>query len=359
MQAVAEQLRQHLKKYPEVFDIQDSHSDGKEEYQITLAKQAQNLGLTQRDIAVQLRQAIFGYEAQRIQRNRDEVKVTLRYPAEYRASLEDLKSLPITNRQGQTIQLAEVADIKPGVSPTAFYRINRERTLTISADLNKKTADIEAIKRETAELLDSLLQQYPDINYELEGEAKEQAEAVGSLVFGGLAVLLAIYTLLAIPFKSYWQPFIVMSVIPLGFVGAALGHMIMGANLSLLSFMGLLALTGVVVNDSLVLVDYINKQRLRGHDMMDAVLTAGAARFRPVMLTSLTTFAGLIPILLEKSTQAQFLQPMAISLGFGILFATLITLIIIPVNYIVFHNIGKGAKQTARMMFMKPVKRLE
>ena len=210
----------------------------------------------------------------------------------------------------------------------------------------KKTADLEAIKRELKTKLDAVLVNYPNIEYEMEGEAKEQKESFGSLGVGMIFVLLAIYTLLAIPFKSYWQPLIVMSIIPLGIVGAIFGHIIMFKSLSIMSIMGMLALIGVVVNDSLVMVDYINKQRKRGNELMEAVLNAGSARFRPIMLTSLTTFAGLTPLLLEKSTQAQFLIPMAISLGFGILFATLITLVIIPVNYVLFEQIGNKVKNT-------------
>ena len=351
------QTRKHLQGYADVFDIQDNLIDGKEEFQVSLKNDARSLGLSQQDIAVQMRNAVFGYEAQQFQRNRDEVSVYVRYPKSHRSNIEDLLTLPIQldlNSQ-QTVELQAVANIRPDITPTALFRTDQQRTASISSDADKQVADIEAIKRGLSDFLDNLLADKPNISYELGGEAKEQREALQSLVVGGFLVLIAIYALLAIPFKSYWQPFIVMSVIPLGFVGAALGHMIMGANLSLLSFMGLLALTGVVVNDSLVLVDYINKQKKAGYELMEAVLNAGAARFRPVMLTSLTTFAGLTPILLEKSTQAQFLQPMAISLGFGILFATLITLIIVPINYIVFHEIGKGIKRLSAVLFLKAV----
>jgi len=358
LKAITSKTREHLQNYADVFDIQDNLSDGKEEFQVSLKKEARTLGLSQQDIAIQMRHAVFGYEAQQFQRNRDEVSVYLRYPKSHRSSIEDLQTLPIQlNRleDQQTVELQSVANIQSGITPTALYRIDQQRTASISSDVDKQIADIEAIKRGLKEFLSSVLADKPDITFELAGEAKEQREALESLAVGGFLVLIAIYALLAIPFKSYWQPFIVMSVIPLGFVGAALGHMLMGANLSLLSFMGLLALTGVVVNDSLVLVDYINKQKKAGHELMEAVLNAGAARFRPVMLTSLTTFAGLTPILLEKSTQAQFLQPMAISLGFGILFATIITLIIVPVNYIVFHEVGNAIKWMSARLFLKPV----
>jgi multidrug efflux pump subunit AcrB len=199
--------------------------------------------------------------------------------------------------------------------------------------------------------LDELMQQYPGVNYEMEGESKEQAESFNSLGWSLLFVFFIIYVLLAIPFKSYLQPIIVMSIIPFGMIGAILGHWIMGMELTIMSLLGMLALIGVIVNDSLVLVDYINKKVGEGMDVMQAVLTSGAARFRPVILTSLTTFIGLIPLLFEQSTQAQFLIPMAVSLGFGILFATLITLILIPVNYLMVDQIKTffGYQQSASL----------
>jgi len=201
--------------------------------------------------------------------------------------------------------------------------------------------------------LDEMVAQYPGVSYTLEGEAREQSDSMGSLEIALYFVFFIIYCSLAIPFKSYWQPLVVMSVIPFGVLGAMLGHWIMGFDLSLMSLLGMLALIGVVVNDSLVLVDYINKKRLEGMALMDAVSTAGAARFRPVMLTSLTTFIGLMPLLFEKSTQAQFLIPMAVSLGFGILFATFITLILVPVNYVLLDKAGDALKRL--LMVSKPV----
>ena len=189
--------------------------------------------------------------------------------------------------------------------------------------------------------LEGLVSQYPGVNYTMEGEAKEQQESFGSLAWALLFVFFVIYALLAIPLKSYWQPFIVMSVIPFGMIGAVLGHWIMGMELTIMSLLGMLALIGVVVNDSLVLVDFINKKRSEGMDLMDAVTSAGIVRFRPIMLTSLTTFFGLMPLLFEKATQAQFLIPMAVSLGFGIIFATFITLLMVPVNYLLLEKMKR------------------
>jgi multidrug efflux pump subunit AcrB len=188
------------------------------------------------------------------------------------------------------------------------------------------------------EWLSEQINAYPGTTFEMAGEARDQAESTNSLTVGAIGLTILIYILLAIPFKSYSQPIIVMSVIPFGLVGAVIGHWIMGMDLTLLSFMGMLALSGVVVNDSLVLVDYINQKRNEGVSLKEAVYTAGGRRFRPVLLTSLTTFAGLVPLLFETSTQAQFLIPMAVSLGFGILFATLITLFIVPINYLILED---------------------
>jgi len=351
LREVGDRLKEQLTRYEGLFDIQDNLSGGKDEFSVSLKPAAYNLGLTLSQIGSQVRQAFFGLETQRIQRGREEVSVMLRFPIENRSSLEDLYSLPIRLANGKTIALSEVATINSGNSPSALYRIERFRTLTVTSDADKANIDLEVVKADLVKELRDILANYPSVQFELEGEAKEQAESFGSAAYGLIIILLAVYALLAIPFKSYGQPFIVMSIIPIGVVGAILGHKITGFDLSIMSVMGMLALTGVVVNDSLVLVDYINKQRERGVELMHAVLIAGGQRFRPVMLTSITTFAGLTPLLLEKSTQAEFLKPMAISLGFGILFATLITLLVIPVNYVIYEEL----KKLLRKMFLKRV----
>jgi multidrug efflux pump subunit AcrB len=249
------------------------------------------------------------------------------------------------------VPFAEVAIADFGRGFSEIRRVDRSRTINITADINKETADVEAIKRDLLGYLDQQVSSYPGVRYSLEGEAREQRESFRSIGFGIIFVLFIIYSLLAIPFRSYLQPLIVMSVIPFGIAGAMLGHIIMGMSLTIMSIMGMLALGGVVVNDSLVLVDYINRLRREGVEMRDAVYRAGLARLRPVLLTSLTTFAGLTPLLLEKSTQAQFLIPMAVSLGFGILFATVITLVLIPVLYLLLEDvrrwIGLGARRPA------------
>ena len=338
LQAVADNVKTRLSTYPTVFEIEDSLSDGKEELRIELTKQGQALGLTRVGISQQVRSAFFGAEVQRIQRGRDDVRVMVRLPQDERSSIENVENILISTPLGGNVPLSHVAILLPGQSPATINRIDLYRTVNVTADIDKTNTNMTVLQADLQTFLKELVSQYPGIKHSLEGEAKEQRESFSSLGWSLVFVFFIIYVLLAIPFKSYLQPLIVMSIIPFGMIGAVVGHWIMGLDLSIMSLLGLLALVGVVVNDSLVLVDFINKKRQETNDLMEAVLTAGAARFRPVMLTSLTTFIGLIPLLFEKSTQAQFLIPMAVSLGFGILFATFITLLLIPVNYMLIER---------------------
>ncbi len=339
LQQVADKVKERLATYPTVFDIADSMSNGKQELQIELTRQGKALGLTRNDITQQVRVAYFGSQVQRIQRGRDDVRVMVRLPLKERQAIADLEHILITTPSGGQVPLSHVAQLIPGQSPSSIRRIDRYRVLNVTADLDKTQTNMTVLNADLKQFLDELVAKYPGVSHSLEGEAKEQRESFGSLQWGLLIVFFAIYCLLAIPFKSYWQPIAVMSVIPFGILGAVIGHWIMAMDLTIMSILGMLALVGVVVNDSLVLVDYINKKRNEGMALLDAVSTAGAARFRPVMLTSLTTFIGLLPLLFEESTQAQFLIPMGVSLGFGILFATFITLILVPVNYMLLDKV--------------------
>ena len=344
MRNVGNKMRQQLRQYPHVFDIQDNYSGGKEELNFNLRPRAIALGLTRSDIANQVRGSVFGFEAQRIQRGRDEVRVMVRLPEEYRSSTQDLANMPIwVNQNSEPVPLSDLVIFKAVRSPTTLFRLDRNPIISVSADVDKDNADVPAIIRELRQSLEQEKQALPNLRYAFKGEAEEQAENNAGFKSGAVLVLILIYALLAIPFKSYAQPFIVMSVIPFSMVGAVLGHMVTGYDLSMLSVVGMMALLGVVVNDSLVLVDYINRQRAEGIDVYQAVSASGAARFRPVFLTSITTFAGLTPLLLDNSTQVQFLIQMAISLGFGILFATIITLLMVPVNYILAYETKHGA----------------
>ncbi|MDO6710709.1 efflux RND transporter permease subunit [Aliiglaciecola sp. 2_MG-2023] len=339
LEQVADKVIGRLNTYPTVYDIADSLSDGKQELQIELNKQGESLGLTRANVTGQIRNAFFGAQVQRIQRGRDDIKVMLRLPLSERQSLSSLTNLLIDVGNGETVPLSSIATLTPGQSPSSIRRIDRLRTISVTADVDKNNTNMTVLQEDLNQYIADLLIQYPGVSYELEGEAEEQRDSFGSLTTGLVIVLFIIYALLAIPFKSYTQPLVVMSVIPFGAIGAIAGHWIMGMDLTIFSLLGLLALVGIVVNDSLVLVDYINKKRELGMDLLKAILTAGSSRFRPVMLTSLTTFIGLMPLLFEKSTQAQFLIPMAVSLGFGILFATFITLILVPINYLILESV--------------------
>lgn len=341
LEVVAEQVKQRLATYPAVFDIADSLADGKEELNIELKPEAYLLGVNRADIVRQVRQAFFGLEAQRIQRGRDDVRVMVRFPIEERDAVAHLNGMLIRTATGAEVPLSQLASFTPGQGPSSIHRINGFRTVNVRADVDKKNVNMTALQADLYSFVENLVAQYPGVSYKIAGEGEEQGETFSSLGWGVLVALFIIFALLAIPFKSYVQPFIVMSVIPFGIIGAMLGHWIMGMNLTIMSLLGFAALIGVIVNDSLVLVDYINKMRERKDDLLEAVLTAGAARFRPVILTSLTTFIGLVPLLFETSTQAQFLIPMAVSLGFGIIFATAITLILIPVNYMLLQDLKR------------------
>jgi multidrug efflux pump subunit AcrB len=342
--SVAEAIKGKLAEYPTIFDITDSYSDGKQALQIKLKDEAFMLGLTRQQIVSQVREAFYGYEVQRIQRGRDDIRVMVRYPELDRRSIHSLDQFLVSNAQGERIPLSQIAYLVPETSPATISRIDLNRTISVRADIDKTNTNMLVLQKELKAYVSQLTTQYPNISYSMDGEAKEQRQSFGSLKYGVFFVLFIIYSLLAIPFKSYWQPIIVMAVIPFGAVGAIGGHWIMGMDLTLISLLGMLALTGIVVNDSLVLVDFINKRRERTGDLLSSVSLAAVARFRPVILTSLTTFLGLMPLLFEKSTQAQFLIPMAVSLGFGILFATVITLLLVPVNYLVVEDLRRWWK---------------
>ncbi|WP_370980795.1 efflux RND transporter permease subunit [Agaribacterium sp. ZY112] len=355
LETVSEQIKVQLATYSGVFDINDSINQGKEELRVELKPQAHVLGISRSDIIRQVRQAFFGIEVQRVQRGRNDVRVMVRMPISERNSLSNLNSLLITSPSGVNVPLEQVATLSPGISPTRILRIDGQRAVNVTADIEKDKVNMTVVGADLKTFMQSIAKQYPGISYKFGGEQEEQKQSNNSMLYGFIAVLFIIYCLLAIPFKSYLQPFIVMSIIPFGLIGVMLGHWIMGMNLTIMSMMGLLALTGVLVNDSLVLVDYINKSRAKGQAVKEAVLHAGSARFRPVMLTSITTFFGLMPLLFEKETQAQFLIPMAISLGFGIIFATLITLLLVPVNYLLMEGLLrrlgiKSASDTPQQM---------
>lgn len=344
LQEAADFVKSTLSAYEGVIDIADSNRGGKRELKLKrrLLPAGEALGLRVADVANQLRQAFYGDEVQRMQRGRDEVKVFVRYPEEERLSLENVEQMNVRTATGDEVPLSEVAEFDLGRGYSTISRADRKRSVKVTADVDKTKANAEqVVAKLQAEALQRFPELFPGVVWSFEGEQKNQRDDVKQIGIGFFLALIAMFVLMAIPLKSYIQPLIIMSVIPFGLVGAVLGHIVMGANLSIMSMCGIVALAGVVVNDSLVLVDYVNRQRHDGVPVVDAAWRAGGIRFRPILLTSLTTFAGLTPMLLETDLQARFLIPMAISLGFGILFATVITLFLVPSVYLILEDVKK------------------
>jgi len=346
--AAAEDLKGELANYPGVFDIQDSFLPGKKEMQLKLKPAARSLGLTLSDLAQQVRHAFYGAEALRLQRDQDEVKVLVRYPEAERKSLSYIEDMRIRAADGSEAPFNQVAQVRMEQGYATIERAQRRRVIKVFADVDETVSNANDVRTELESgFLQQLKNRYPGLRYVIEGEGKEQKETFQDVTKGFAIAILGIYALLAIPFRSFTQPLVVLSAIPFGIVGAMFGHIIMGHNLCMLSVFGILGAAGVVVNDSLVLIHATNRIRSQGVRPVDAVCQAGPLRFRAIILTSLTTFAGLTPMLLERSMQAQFLIPMAISLAFGVLFATGITLLLVPCGYAIMddiHNLLAGLK---------------
>jgi multidrug efflux pump subunit AcrB len=357
----SETLAARLAEFSVVKDIDDGYTPGKRQYDFTIDPAGESLGLTAMQVATQVRNAFQGNEAFRQQRGRNEVTIRVRRPEEERASMYDVENLIIQTPLGDDVPLLDVASVSPGRAYTSIERRDGRRTVTVSADVDPvgETSRVQAAME--AEVLPDLARDYAGLSYTFEGKQADFAESFNALMKGLAIALLTIYILLAIPFKSYVQPAIVMLAIPFGVVGALIGHVIMGYNLSIMSIMGVVALGGVVVNDSLVLIEYTNRLRLEeGLSAFESVCRAAVRRFRPILLTTLTTFGGLAPMIFETSRQARFLIPMALSLGFGILFATVITLLIVPALYLMIDDLqrllqlGRADEEDARQPEIAP-----
>ena len=348
-QAAAE-LKAEIDAYPGTFDVTDDFKPGKQEKQIRIKEGARSLGTTMIDIARQLRQGFYGEEALRIQRGRDDIKVMVRYAGKERRSLSGIEEMRIRTISGQEIPIEEVADIKQGRAYSVINRVNRKRVITVISDIDESSANAGKIVADLkTRFLPKLQERYPGLKYDLEGQEKRTRESMESLQKGFLMALMVIFLLLASQFRSYIQPVIIMMAIPFGLVGAIAGHLIMGMQFTMISMFGIVALSGIVVNDSLILIDFINRAHRGGMDIDKAVVESGKVRFRPVLLTSVTTIAGLFPLLLERSFQAQFLIPMAVSISFGLLAATVLTLLYVPALYMIVRDIsnlfGFGLKE--------------
>ncbi|PLW70490.1 AcrB/AcrD/AcrF family protein [Pseudohalioglobus lutimaris] len=342
MRGAAQELKLALLNYEGVSDIRDTFDAGGPELDIQITAEGRALGLSQVELARQVRQAFFGAEIQRVQRGRHEVRTYVRLPRAHRDSLNALQLLwiDVPGRGKVPFDAVGTAQEQTGVS--VINRFDRQRVVNVQADVDKARLEPGAVNRDiVSNILPGILARHPGVKHRLAGEAEAQAESTGSLQWGFIAVLIMIYAALAVPLRSYVQPFIIMMVIPFGLTGAVLGHLIVGIDVSILSAIGMIGLTGIVVNDSLVLVDHINHRlHERGEVWRDAVVNGAVRRFRPVVLTSITTFVGLAPIQLETAIQAQFVKPMAVSVAFGVLFATAVTLVLVPVLYFVGRDIA-------------------
>lgn len=337
---VAERLKQHIRDYAGVTDVRDSAQSGKVELKLRLTEQGRFLGLTLADLARQVRQGFYGHEVQRIQRGRDEVKVMVRYPKAERQSLADVEQARIRTPDGAQVPFRTVAQVDIGRGFAAISRVDRQRVISVTAEVDETVANGTEINSALSRsVLPALQQEFPGLTYRFGGRARNQSDYLAGLQTSFLLALLAIFALLAVHFRSYSQPLIIMSVIPFGLVGVVIGHVVMGLDLSMVSGFGLVALTGIVVNDSLIMVDVIQRHNQEASSLTEVVILAGTKRFRPIILTTLTTFFGLMPIIFEQSVQAQFLMPMALTLGVGVVFATAITLVLVPVVYMVLEDV--------------------
>ena len=346
LEDAAQRLASELSSYGGLRDIDSGVSSGKQQLDLTLTAEGRARGLNEAELARQMRDSYYGAEAVRQQRGREELRVYVRRPESERVSLADVERLVIRTPDSGEIPLDRAANIERGRAYTSITRVDGRRVVSVTADIVAGVGNATQIvqKMQTTELA-SLKADIPGLTYEMGGEQKEQAESLSSLVVGFLFALFIVYGLLAMPFKSYIQPVLVLSAIPFGFVGAFLGHYLMGFDLSIISMMGMVALSGVVVNDSLILIVAINELRARGYSIWESVVEGTKGRFRPILLTSLTTFFGLTPMILEPSVQARFLVPMAISLGFGVLMATIVLVLLVPSLYLILEDSRRFGKR--------------
>lgn len=340
---MAVDVKQVYSEYAGLYSITDSADTARTEAVLSIMPSAENMGLTLTDLAMQVRQAFYGQEVQRVARGKDTVKVMVRLPQEDRRSFDTLDDMRIRTQAGGQVPFEAVADVDYQRAYTSIRRTDRQRTLTVKANVNKEVANTTEIVKDIQEkYIDLWKQKYPDVEVSFEGEQRNQQEFAQSLASGFGLALIAIYILLAVAFNSYSQPFIILTALPFAYMGAVLGHLFMGMDFSLYSIMGIVAAAGVVVNDNLVLLDYINRLRAQGEKALRAVEIAAEERFRPIFLTSFTTFIGLAPMMAETSLQAQFLIPTVVSLAFGVLFSTIATLFLVPIVYLYFNDFRKN-----------------
>lgn len=339
--AVAERIKHRLAQFAGVYDISDDFDAGRREAQIELLDSGRALGLTTKSLATQVRAAFYGLEARKVQRDREDVKIMVRYPGEFRQRVYDIESMWISTPQARQVPFTEIARLTEGTGYAAIRRKDQLRTVSVLADIDEGVTNSRLITSSLATEFPKIERTYPGVRIELGGQRREFAKSFGSLYHDFIIALLLIYLILAGLFRSYVQPLVVMAAIPFGLIGAVVGHAVMGMPLTIMSLIGMVALTGIVVNDSLILLAFVNRRVAAGDPLFEAVIAGGRSRLRAILLTSVTTIVGLAPLMAERSFQARFLIPMGISITFGLAFATVLTLVVVPC----FHVIVDDAKQ--------------
>lgn len=340
LRKAAAELEEHLEEFAGVMDVTDTMRSARQELVLDLKPGAEAQGVSTQDLARQVRQAFFGEEAQRVVRGRDDVRVYVRYPKADRRTIKTLKDMRIRTEGGRSVPFEQVADYHFAKGVTRVLRLNRKPIVKVTGDIDRRITSPGAVVKEvTQTIVPKMRAKYPDLDFVLKGDQKEISKFKAGLKRNMLMTLIVMYILIAIAFRSYLQPLLIMSVIPFGFVGAIIGHLIFQVPWSMFSMFGIVATAGVVVNDNLVLIDYINELKAKGMELNEAVLKGAAGRFRPILLTTLTTFFGLLPITFQKAPQAQFLIPMAIALGFGVMAASFVTLMLVPQLYVTMMKV--------------------
>lgn len=342
LQAAAKALREHLKEYPAAYNIRDSFQGGKREVQLRLKPHAYGMGIDLPILSAQVAQAFQGVEVQNLTRDKEEVKVIMRYPKNERSSLWHLENMNIRLLDGTSVPLSAVADVYYGVGPASILRHNRKRVIEVTANIDQGLSSTMVLTRSvTSNFLNQLEDDYPGVKWQRAGASQQQAELFEQLLIGFTVSIIVMFMMMAVLYRSYYHPIMVMTAVPFGLVGALLGHAIMGLDLTLWSSAGMIAVSGVVLNDNMVMVFYVNERRAAGESLRKAITDVGPVRFRPIMLTTLTIIAGLAPMMAEQSWMATFLIPMAVSISFGVGFATLVSLLLVPALYLVLDDIAQ------------------
>ncbi|RWX50238.1 AcrB/AcrD/AcrF family protein [Candidatus Electrothrix marina] len=328
--AAAEQLQEKLRSYSGVVQIRSDNTPGKNEFRLTLKPEARSLGLTVEDLALQVNAGFYGREAFRVQRGQDDIRVKVRYTLEERSRVTDFQRMRIRTSAGQEVPLLSVADMEFGPGFSAITRTDGMRRVAVTADVDPKRANAQEVFDDLTSFFQQLEGQYPGLHVSTQGEKKNMRESFAPLKVTVPLAVLGIFVIVATVFRSYIQPLVILVSIPFGIIGAILAHLLLGFDLSMMSMFGMVALTGVVVNDAIVLIERINENLAEGMSFFNAVIKGGARRFRAILLTSVSTVGGLAPLILETDMQARFLIPMALSLAGGVVGSTVLTLVLIP-----------------------------